>query len=62
MMATFTEKDDLKEASIIAESVKDERLFDDSSDDSSQDFVDEKVLERPEAVAIQVECFPSIQS
>ncbi|KAF8893178.1 OPT oligopeptide transporter protein-domain-containing protein [Gymnopilus junonius] len=53
-MSTFTEKEDLKDASIIAESVKDERLSDDSSDNSSQDFVDEKDLERPEAVAIQV--------
>lgn len=54
IMAILSEKEDLKEASVIAESLKDERLFDDSSDSSSQDFVNEKDLEKPEAVAIQV--------
>ncbi|PPQ96839.1 hypothetical protein CVT26_006008 [Gymnopilus dilepis] len=53
-MAILSEKEDLKEASVIAESLKDERLFDDSLDSSSQDFVNEKDLEKPEAVAIQV--------
>ncbi|KDR80229.1 hypothetical protein GALMADRAFT_1186070 [Galerina marginata CBS 339.88] len=53
-MASLSEKQDFKDASVIAESLKDEKFSNHSSDESSADFVDKKALERPEAVAIQV--------
>jgi hypothetical protein len=54
-MAELPLKDTVKTSSLNVESLDEkEKLSDHALDVSLQDFVDTKVLERPEGVAIQV--------